>query len=80
MSKKLYILAFGVTIALVQFLGIPGTWKSAIAVVLGTAIAVLAFLVKQEEIRKESPRARSGEAYAENVPADGGAHERGEHA
>ncbi len=82
-SKKLYILAFGVTIAVVQVLGVPGSWKSTVAVVLGIAVAVLAFLIKQEEIRRETPRARSGDAYAEDLPAQAGpsAHATGgEHA
>lgn len=69
-SKKLYILACGLSIALVQFLGIPGTWKSAVAVVLGLTVAVLTFLLKREEVRGEGHRARSGDAYAENSPTE----------
>ncbi len=68
-SKKMYILASGVVIALVQFLGIPGTWKSAIAVVLGSAVAILTVLVKRDEIRRVHSHSQGGDAYVENLPS-----------
>lgn len=67
--KKRYIIAVGVAVALVQFLGIPGSWKEFAAALGGFAVALLAFLLKQEEIRSRRPEERREEAYVESGAA-----------
>jgi len=54
MKKDLTLIGLGVWIAIVPFLGFPGTWKTAIFVVSGLAVALLTILWRHELIRSHS--------------------------
>ncbi|MBL7045796.1 MAG: hypothetical protein ISR99_02090 [Parcubacteria group bacterium] len=51
MSKDPIILILGVVVAVVPFLGFPGTFESVIFVLSGAAIAILAFLIRRDMAR-----------------------------
>ncbi len=70
MGKKLWLLVLGLGVAVVPFLGLPGSWKSFLTVALGLAVAILAFLDRQEEIRRDSLKPREGSGvFVENGAA-----------
>ncbi len=50
MSKETGILFAGLLVFLTPFLGIPGSWRTVILVILGATIAVLGFLLRGESL------------------------------
>jgi asparagine N-glycosylation enzyme membrane subunit Stt3 len=74
MSKEVLIILLGLLIALMPYLGFPGSWKNVLSIVIGIAIAGLGFVVRQERIwkeREEIPERRE-DSFVEN----GGIHSR----
>lgn len=80
MSKAGLITLAGIILVFLPFFGIPGGVKIVLSVILGSAVAVLGFLVREE--RRHFLRALSGEhatdaytesgvkSYAEQVPQE----------
>lgn len=54
MSKEMTVIALGVFIAVVPYLGIPGLWKTIILVVSGFAIAGVGFLLRGEALARQA--------------------------
>ena len=48
MTKSITIIVLGFFVALVPFLGFPGSWKTLLLVLSGVSIAVLTFLWRRE--------------------------------
>jgi len=70
MSKETWIVVLGIVVAVMPFLGFPGSWKIIIYIVLGLAIAALALLLqfrKSSEVRSSlSESGRRTDSYVEN--------------
>ena len=68
MSKEMGVIALGLFVAVVPYLGIPGSWKTIIFVVAGLLVAFIGFLMRGETLSQSStrmrkaPRARSNES------------------
>ena len=73
MSKEMTVIALGVWVAVVPYLGVPGSWRTVILVLSGLAIAAAGFLLRGEAIARGGARA-SG-SYVESAGADATAHE-----
>ena len=68
MSKELIIILLGLLVALMPYLGFPGSWKSVFSIVIGIVIAGIAFIVRQERLWKEREdmRERHTGTFVEN--------------
>ena len=54
------IIVLGVWVAIVPYLGVPGTWRTALLLVSGLGIAIVGFLLRGESIgRAQHRNARS---------------------
>lgn len=54
MSKEMTVIALGIFVAVVPYLGIPGTWKTAIFVVAGLALAGVGFFLRGEALARRA--------------------------
>ncbi len=52
MSKEMTVIALGVFVAVVPYLGIPGSWKTAVFVLVGVALAGVGFLLRGEALAR----------------------------
>ncbi len=52
MSKEMTVIALGVFVAVVPYLGIPGLWKTAILVLSGVCLAAVGFLLRGESLAR----------------------------
>ena len=70
MTKEMWIIVLGIVVALVPFLGFPGSWKTVIFVLVGLAIAVLAFIIRLRRMTQMrnalSTKGRQTDSYVEN--------------
>lgn len=73
MSKAGAIIVLGFLAAFLPFTGFPSGFETVLAIILGLAIMVLGFLVRQERLWLK--RSVSGEhktdSYSENTPRSG---------
>lgn len=60
MSKETGIIALGLWVFILPFLGIPGSWRTVLLVVTGMGLAVFGFMLRTEALsdtpRQPSPR------------------------
>ena len=59
MSKEMTTVVLGVWIVVVPYLGIPGSWRTALLVFTGIGVAVIGFFLRSEALSrsvKKSPR------------------------
>ena len=52
MSKEMMVIALGIWILVVPYLGIPGSWRTTILIISGIIIALLGFLLRGEAISR----------------------------
>ena len=52
MSKEVLLIVLGVWIALVPFMGFPGSWRTVIMIVVGLCIAVVGFFLRSEALSR----------------------------
>jgi hypothetical protein len=50
MSKEMSVIVLGVLVMLIPYLGIPGSWRTLLLVVVGVAVTILGFLLRGETI------------------------------
>ncbi len=68
MSKEMAVIAFGIWVAVVPYLGIPGSWRTALLVVTGFAIIALGFFLRAEMLSRGMRRNRH-HPFVENSSA-----------
>lgn len=77
MSKDVAIIFLGIWIAVVPFLGFPGSWKTVIFIVSGLGVVLLTYLLRRDVIsyvsRITSHKGRNTDVYVENG-IEGGFH------
>jgi hypothetical protein len=52
MSKELSVILLGFSIIIITQLGIPGTWRTALLVLAGAAIASIGFFLRTEALTR----------------------------
>ncbi len=76
MSKEMGIIILGLWIAVVPYLGIPSSWRTAVLVLSGLGVAVIGFLMRGETL---SGIVRTGRLpFVENSGPKSRSHERPE--
>jgi VIT1/CCC1 family predicted Fe2+/Mn2+ transporter len=68
MSKEMTVIALGALVAVTPYLGIPGSWKTALLALAGLALAGLGFLLRGESIARAAGRG-SGHFVENSAPA-----------
>jgi hypothetical protein len=73
MSKETGVLAAGLLVFLTPFLGVPGSWRTVILIILGAAIAIMGFLLRGQSLghaprikNSSASRSRSQQAFVES--------------
>lgn len=67
MSKEVSVIILGLFTAIVPYLGLPGTWRTILLVVLGVGLAVIGFFLRREVLgRGMSHRA---DFFVDNRPS-----------
>ncbi|HEY6020896.1 MAG TPA: hypothetical protein VIY48_13650 [Candidatus Paceibacterota bacterium] len=56
MSKEMTVIVLGLWIAIVPYLGIPGTWRTVILLLSGLGIAIVGFLLRGEALGRGQHR------------------------
>ncbi len=56
MSKDMAVVILGVWITILPYLGIPNSWRTAILLCSGLAVAALGFAMRRDALRRGSKR------------------------
>lgn len=77
MSKELVVIILGLLVALMPYLGFPGSWKTVFSIVIGIVIAGIAFIIRQERLWKEREEmhGRRADTFVENNGMHAGSRE-----
>jgi len=76
MTKDVGILILGLAVSALPFIGIPNSWKTAVFVILGLAIAILAFLLRGDLPLRRKGEHSDGERKTETFSENGTAYAR----
>ena len=69
MSKEVAIIALGVWVIIIPYLGVPMSWRTVLLVLTGIAVMVLGFLLRSETLAgRPGSRLRAGAPFVEHVP------------
>lgn len=77
MSKEMTIIALGLWVVVVPYLGIPGDWRTALLVLSGIGIAVTGFLLRGEALshgtkpHEHNPFVESGQPHLAHEHKEG---------
>ena len=68
MSKEMGVIALGLFVAALPYLGIPGSWKTILFVVAGLLLALIGFLMRgqtlsQSNRERATSHAHTGESH-----------------
>ncbi len=69
MSKEMTVIALGVWILAVPYLGNPGSWRTTILIFSGLAIALLGFVLRAESLVRSGKRSVH-HPFVENMPEE----------
>lgn len=67
MSKEVSVIILGLITAATPFLGLPGSWRTALIVVLGIALASLGFFLRREVLARGM--SHSADHFVDNRPS-----------
>ena len=78
MSKEMAIIALGVWLFIVPYLGVPGSWRTVLLLLTGVALVVLGLFLRADSLWVRSRRSEHN-TFVENgfasAPPHGGNHE-----
>jgi TRAP-type C4-dicarboxylate transport system permease small subunit len=57
MSKRQWLIIFGVIVAILPFLGFPSSWIAVLSVIIGILIVFIAYRIQPNSISKNSKEA-----------------------
>lgn len=66
MSKEMVVIAVGIWILIIPYLGVPGGWRTALLLITGIGLIVLGFFLRAEALSREGRRGYS--SFVEHVP------------
>lgn len=64
MSKEMAVIAFGIWVMAIPYLGVPGAWRTAFLVITGAALVVLGLFLRAATVRAR----QRGASFVEYVP------------
>jgi len=70
MSKEMTVIVLGICVIIVPYLGVPGTWRTALLVVSGIGIATIGFLLRGEALGRGSGGTKHN-TFTESLPTHG---------
>ena len=50
MSKEVLVIGFGIMTALLPFMGLPGSWRTLLLVIVGVVITIIGFFLRSEAL------------------------------
>jgi len=65
MSKEMAVIAFGIWVIIIPYLGIPGEWRTILTVVTGAVLIILGFFLRAEMLSRGS-RHSNHHTFVEN--------------
>ena len=65
MSKEMTVIVLGVWVMLVPYLGVPGSWRTAILVISGLTLVLVGFFLRTEALSRGGRR--SSQTFVENI-------------
>jgi len=68
MSKEMAIIALGIWVAAIPYLGVPGSWRTVLLVVTGLLITSLGFFLRAEVLTRGARRSKH-HPFVENSAA-----------
>jgi len=66
MSKEMVVIALGIWVLIIPYLGVPGGWRTALLVITGIGLIVLGFFLRAEALSRAGRRGHS--SFVEHVP------------
>lgn len=76
MSKEMTVIALGVLVVVTPYLGIPGSWKTAVFALAGLSLAGVGFLLRGEALARTTGHRR--DHFVENsAPTTSAARDHG---
>ena len=66
MSRQRIILILGIWVAVLPFLGFPGSWKRILFLVCGAVIAFLAYLISKERRNNSGGGKKDDQMFVDN--------------
>lgn len=66
MSKEMAVIALGLWVVIVPYLGVPGSWRTTILVLSGIGIAVIGFMLRNEALTHGHTDSHT--TFAESTP------------
>lgn len=78
MSKEMVVIAVGIWILIIPYLGVPGGWRTTLLLITGVGLMVLGFFLRAEALSRVGRRGHS--SFVEHIPhsPQGSAHEHKE--
>lgn len=68
MSKEMSIIALGIWVVIIPYLGVPSSWRTVLLVLTGIGIAVIGFLIRSEALSR-GIESTERHPFVENTPA-----------
>lgn len=66
MSKEMAVIALGIWVLVIPYLGVPGGWRTLLMIVTGIGLIVLGFFLRTEALARGGRRPHS--SFVEHVP------------
>jgi len=67
MSKEMAVIAFGIWVLVIPYLGIPGEWRTIVTVITGALLVGLGFFLRAEMLSRGVRRSTNNH-FVENRP------------
>lgn len=66
MSKEVSVIILGLLVAVAPYLGLPGSWRSVLLVIIGLGLAALGFFLRREALSRGA--ATRGDFFVDSRP------------
>lgn len=68
MSKETWVIAAGIWLLMVPYLGIPGSWRTTVIVITGALLIILGFFLRANVLRRTVRRSADHPFVENSVP------------
>jgi hypothetical protein len=67
MSKEMTVVALGVWVIIIPYVGVPGSWRTTILILTGLAVILVGFLLRSQAL-SHGPKPTAHHPFIENLP------------